>query len=350
MKLWQYVTQVTGAEWPKAYQPKSPCPTLKFIDAVTSVLGVIEERARMEASRQGAGAKIVADHTLPREERRAHLEQMLLALDKTPEDPKQLEADLLLTSGMTPEVEKRHEEPDAISRLFAQSSANDAVVAEVDDPFLEDEAEEEREPPKMIPGHEMLGDTPVVFQPQNVMTMARVGQPLSEVASQADVFIRYKCRKGECKTCAVNIDGKWVSACQTKIPHRAPNQPFEVRVRQLSTTKQTEEEKAAFFSPQSVYDGFFNNAIGMLGFAKEGMAADPDFVHRMEKEKLIEELTAKAKGRKTAGKASLRGSSASPGKVSHEAPVVEQGGSSAKFLLPGLAAATAGLMRPFRKR
>ena len=30
----------------------------------------------------------------------------------------------------------------------------------------------------------------VVFQPQNVMTMARAGQPLSEVASQADVFIR----------------------------------------------------------------------------------------------------------------------------------------------------------------
>merc|ERR1719401_462249 len=290
MKLWQYVTQVTGAEWPKAYQPKSPCPTLKFIDAVTSVLGVIEERARMEASRQGAGAKIVADHTLPREERRAHLEQMLLALDKTPEDPKQLEADLLLTSGMTPEVEKRHEEPDAISRLFAQSSANDAVVAEVDDPFLEDEAEEEREPPKMIPGHEMLGDTPVVFQPQNVMTMARVGQPLSEVASQADVFIRYKCRKGECKTCAVNIDGKWVSACQTKIEPQAPGQHFGVRVRPV-TEAQKRKEKAAFFSPESIKDGFFNNAFGMFGFVKEGLAADDDFAVRMERERKIQERT-----------------------------------------------------------
>merc|ERR1719410_2089068 len=60
MKLWQYSTEVTGAEWPEAYQPKSPCPTLKVVGAVTSVLGVLEERARMQASRQGEGAKIVA--------------------------------------------------------------------------------------------------------------------------------------------------------------------------------------------------------------------------------------------------------------------------------------------------
>merc|ERR1711920_1001558 len=94
--------------------------------------------------------------------------------------------------------------------------------------------EGEKEPPQMIQGHELLGDTPVVFQPQNVMTMARVGQPLSEVAKQADVFIKYKCRKGESKTCAVNIDGKWVSACQTKIEAQAPGQQFQVRVRPVT--------------------------------------------------------------------------------------------------------------------
>merc|ERR1719284_1280728 len=120
MKLWDYTTEITGAQWPKAYQPKSPCPTLKVIEAVTSVLGVLEERARMEASRQGEGAKIVADRSLPREERRKHLEQMLLELDKTPTDPKQLEADLLLTSGMAPEVEINHERSDPIAKPPAQ--------------------------------------------------------------------------------------------------------------------------------------------------------------------------------------------------------------------------------------
>jgi len=29
LKLWQCTNEITGAEWPKAYQAKSPCPTLK---------------------------------------------------------------------------------------------------------------------------------------------------------------------------------------------------------------------------------------------------------------------------------------------------------------------------------
>jgi len=154
--------------------------------------------------------------------------------------------------------------------------------------------ENEKGPPTMIPGHELLGDTPVVFQPQNIMTMARAGQPLSEVAAQADVFIRYKCRKGECKTCAVNIDGKWVSACQTKIEPQAPGQHFGVRVRPISDSKRkSSEDKAAFFSAQSVQDGFFNNAFGMLGFVKEGLGADEDFELRMARERRIQQLTEK---------------------------------------------------------
>merc|ERR550525_615393 len=176
-----------------------------------------------------------------------------------------------------------------------------AEFPDIDDPALD--FEKEKEPPRMIPGHELLGDTPVVFQPQNVMTMARVGPPLSEVASQADVFIRYKCRKGECKTCVVNIDGKWVSACQTKIPPLAPGQEFGVRVRPVSDAHKN-KEKAAFFSPASIADGFMNNAIGMLGFASESAAADPDFSVRIGKEKAIEKLTARKKGM---AQASLRG-------------------------------------------
>mmetsp|Transcript_128497 Transcript_128497/g.399838 ORF Transcript_128497/g.399838 Transcript_128497/m.399838 type:complete len:644 (-) Transcript_128497:339-2270(-) len=256
MKLWQCSTEITGAEWPEAYQPKSPCPTLKVVGAATSFLGILEEQARMKASREGAGAKIVSNRTLPKEERRKHLEQMLLALDQTPTDREQLERDLLRTSGKAPtavtaETQDRGHgrfpvEKDEVDMpgLFGrkdeyaspsisnQETIHGVEVPELDDPAL---AAEEKGPPKMIPGHELLGDTPVVFQPQNVMTMARVGQPLSEVATRADVFIRYKCRKGECKTCVVNIDGKWVSACQTKIPPQAPGQHFGVRVRPSPT-------------------------------------------------------------------------------------------------------------------
>merc|ERR1712151_67019 len=113
-----------------------------------------------------------------------------------------------------------------------EEAAVSVPIPELDDP--DPAAAVEKGPPKMIPGHELLGDIPVVFQPQNVMTMARAGQPLSQVAAQADVFIRYKCKKGQCKTCVVNIDGKWVSACQTKIPAVAPGKSFDVKVRQYS--------------------------------------------------------------------------------------------------------------------
>mmetsp|Transcript_128504 Transcript_128504/g.399872 ORF Transcript_128504/g.399872 Transcript_128504/m.399872 type:complete len:755 (-) Transcript_128504:260-2524(-) len=378
MKLWQCTNEVTGAQWPPAYQPKSPCPTLKVVGAATSFLGVLEERARMRASRAGAGAKVVADQSQPREERRKYLAEMLSALDRTPTDPEQLERDQLRTSGMDPaaieaEMQRRGWAPKrkAVQRSGARSgeaSQHDsedeplgleslkvqrtepaveplsAVMPELDDPSL---AAEEKEPPKMIPGHELLGDTPVVFQPQNVMTMARVGQPLSEVASQADVFIRYKCKKGKCKTCVVNIDGKWVSACQTKIPPQAPGQHFGVRVRPVSKA-QRDEDKAAFFTPKSIADGFFNNALGMFGFAVESLGSDADFQVRMERERAIEALTEK----RAKQRGSLRGTTAEagvgsrklPGRERHtgkEAPARERDGKRLRSLLPGIAAAAA---------
>ncbi|CAL1151687.1 unnamed protein product, partial [Cladocopium goreaui] len=229
LKLWQCTNEITGAEWPKAYQAKSPCPTLKVVGAATQILGIMEERARMKASRDGEGAKIVGNRTLPKE---------------------------------------------------------------------------------------------VVFQPQNVMTMARAGQPLSEVASQADVFIRYKCKKGKCKTCSVNINGKWVCACQTKIPPQAAGERFEVKVRPVSDDHKT-QEKAAFFTPKSFADGVVNNGLGVVGFVKEAFGADPDFKARMEREKLVEEMLAKARRSSTSSTSvgpspsSLRGTPHGSGQI-HE--------------------------------
>eukprot|EP00596_Hydrurales_sp_CCMP1899_P005611 CAMPEP_0119040424 /NCGR_PEP_ID=MMETSP1177-20130426/10342_1 /TAXON_ID=2985 /ORGANISM="Ochromonas sp, Strain CCMP1899" /LENGTH=415 /DNA_ID=CAMNT_0007005455 /DNA_START=169 /DNA_END=1416 /DNA_ORIENTATION=- len=36
--LWQYSNEITGAVWPLSKQPISPCPTLKFISFVTSIV------------------------------------------------------------------------------------------------------------------------------------------------------------------------------------------------------------------------------------------------------------------------------------------------------------------------
>jgi protochlorophyllide reductase len=48
-KLFDYATYITAAEWPSAKQPISPCPTLRVIGAVTSMLNAKEELDRMNA-------------------------------------------------------------------------------------------------------------------------------------------------------------------------------------------------------------------------------------------------------------------------------------------------------------
>ena len=37
-QLWRLPTELTGSSWQPAYQPKSPCPTLVVIGAITKVL------------------------------------------------------------------------------------------------------------------------------------------------------------------------------------------------------------------------------------------------------------------------------------------------------------------------
>ncbi|CAJ1350638.1 unnamed protein product [Effrenium voratum] len=281
-KLWESTNEITKAQWPKAYQSKSPCPTLKVVGAATSLLGIMEERARMKTSRDGAGAKVVADKNLPKEVRRQRLADMLQKLDKTPSDPEELAKDLARTSGEVPDTVVHDVK---LEDVFADQ---EEAPVEAEMPDIDWDEPEASEPPQMIPGHDILGDTPVVFQPQNVMTMARAGQPLSEVATQADVFIRYKCKKGKCKTCAVNIDGKWVCA---------------------------------------------NNGLGMVGFAKEAFGADPDFKVRMEREKAVQELLAQKRQAKqvtsTGGTFQLR--------KTKESKDSEGGEGKSKLVLPGVA-------------
>ena len=44
------------------------------------------------------------------------------------------------------------------------------------------------------------------------------GTSIRECASRAGVEIRYQCKKGECKTCEINVGGKVVRACQSFLP------------------------------------------------------------------------------------------------------------------------------------
>lgn len=56
--LFKYSTIVTGAVWPPANQPKSPCPTLKLVGAITSMNNRREELKRMQTAPALAGSGV----------------------------------------------------------------------------------------------------------------------------------------------------------------------------------------------------------------------------------------------------------------------------------------------------
>ena len=49
MELWKLSASITASDWPTPNQPKSPCPTLKVIGAVTKAMNAKEEAKRMKA-------------------------------------------------------------------------------------------------------------------------------------------------------------------------------------------------------------------------------------------------------------------------------------------------------------
>jgi hypothetical protein len=54
--LWKYSTQATGANWPPANQPKSPCPTLVVVGAATSMMNAKQEAKRFTPAPGNVGA------------------------------------------------------------------------------------------------------------------------------------------------------------------------------------------------------------------------------------------------------------------------------------------------------
>lgn len=145
----------------------------------------------------------------------------------------------------------------------------------------------------------LIGTIDVAFHQGNStkMTKAIQGQPLSEVASQADQFIRYKCKKGECGTCEVKVDGKWIRSCVSVIPYVAPGDTFEVTVKKGMIKS---KKSSRFFSVRSFIDGWVNNILGMIGFVRTSAGEGKNFKARLDNEAEIAQLVAKRKAAKKA--------------------------------------------------
>lgn len=58
----------------------------------------------------------------------------------------------------------------------------------------------------------------ITFQPQNKVVEAVVGQNLRDVAAAARIPIKYNCKKGECGTCTVTLNGRKIKTCVSIVP------------------------------------------------------------------------------------------------------------------------------------
>lgn len=127
----------------------------------------------------------------------------------------------------------------------------------------------------------------------NILIEAEAGTPLGDVAEKANVIIPYQCKKGECGTCKVMVDGKWIKTCVTTVPSLPAGQMFKVFVRPA-------KQKSKFFSPRSFIEGVINNFLGVIGFIWKALTfSNQEFNDRLKKEKELEaivEARKKAKG------------------------------------------------------
>ena len=145
----------------------------------------------------------------------------------------------------------------------------------------------------------LAGSIQVLFKQGNAtkMTRAEVGTPLSEVASQADQFIRYKCKKGECGTCEVQVNGKWVRTCVATVPYVEDN-VFEVTVKPTMMKGQGKASK--FYSLKSFVMGWYNNILGMVGFVKTSATEGKNFRDRLDGEDEVARMVAERKAKRLA--------------------------------------------------
>lgn len=143
----------------------------------------------------------------------------------------------------------------------------------------------------------LVGSVPVVFKQGNATktTMAIVGQPLSEVATQAGQYIKYGCGKGECGTCESLCNGKYIRPCTETVPNTG-----EELVIVVKEVKNKSKSSGKFYSVRSFLFGFYNNILGMVGFVRTRKYAKRNWQERQEYEQNLKILTAKKKAERLA--------------------------------------------------
>jgi len=145
----------------------------------------------------------------------------------------------------------------------------------------------------------VTGTIPVEFFHGNesIKTMAFAGQELSAVAAQSGQYIKYQCKKGQCGTCEVRVDGKWIRTCVSQVPYVEPGQTYKVQVK--SSMKQA-KSSSRFYSFRSIFAGMKNNIMGMVGFVREGRKSQGRFEERINGEEELMRLVAEKKKAKAA--------------------------------------------------
>jgi ferredoxin len=150
----------------------------------------------------------------------------------------------------------------------------------------------------------LVGTVPVVFKQGNDTrtTTAIVGQPLSDVASQAGQYIKYGCGKGECGTCESLCNGKWVRPCTATVPaDLAEGEELTIMVK--TTKNKGGPSSGRFYSARSFLMGFYNNVLGMIGMVTWRKRANRNFEERIEFEDLVAQKTAQKKAARKAAAA-----------------------------------------------
>lgn len=70
----------------------------------------------------------------------------------------------------------------------------------------------------------------ITFLPANKKVQAVAGQNLKDVALAAKIPIKYNCKKGECGTCEVDLNGKKVRTCVGIVPRGARKNEVTIKV------------------------------------------------------------------------------------------------------------------------
>ena len=139
------------------------------------------------------------------------------------------------------------------------------------------------------------GTVDIQFMPADKYINAKIGEPILDVAKRAGVEIPFKCLKGECGTCEVNINGKWVKSCQETVSPIAVGEITRIQVKpKAAATK----KPSTFFSPMSFAEGVVNNALGVVGFVATAAKADDAFEARMAREAALAAKVQAAKEKK----------------------------------------------------